>query len=222
MGWCQLSAPGRGAVGVRSSAGAPGAGVQGLQGQTWRFQADCHRGAVELRDQRSARGRGGFVLGCILVVRNTLRLRVEPGGHQGCVRRCRARNRDGPCQVWCQRDVRSQWRRCFSLVDGLAGGRELGGLRDSGGRCGDHVLLRFEDERVWISVSDTGIGIPSADLDRIFERFYRVDKGRSRAMGGTGLGLAIVRHVVEAHGERVLVESEVGQGTTFSISLSSS
>jgi len=89
-----------------------------------------------------------------------------------------------------------------------------------GGRV--DVGLRFEDERVWISVSDTGIGIPSADLDRIFERFYRVDKGRSRAMGGTGLGLAIVRHVVEAHGERVLVESEVGQGTTFSISLSNS
>lgn len=89
-----------------------------------------------------------------------------------------------------------------------------------GGRV--DVGMRFEEERVWISVSDTGIGIPSADLDRIFERFYRVDKGRSRAMGGTGLGLAIVRHVVEAHGERVLVESEVGQGTTFSISLSSS
>ena len=89
-----------------------------------------------------------------------------------------------------------------------------------GGRV--DVGMRFEEERVWISVSDTGFGIPSADLDRIFERFYRVDKGRSRAMGGTGLGLAIVRHVVEAHGERVLVESEVGQGTTFSISLSSS
>ena len=84
------------------------------------------------------------------------------------------------------------------------------------------VGMRFEDERVWINVSDTGIGIPSADLDRIFERFYRVDKGRSRAMGGTGLGLAIVRHVVEAHGERVLVESEVAQGTTFSISISNS
>jgi two-component system phosphate regulon sensor histidine kinase PhoR len=89
-----------------------------------------------------------------------------------------------------------------------------------GGRVG--VGLRFGDERVWISVSDTGIGIPSADLDRIFERFYRVDKGRSRAMGGTGLGLAIVRHVVEAHGEKVSVESEVGQGTTFSLSLSNS
>ena len=84
------------------------------------------------------------------------------------------------------------------------------------------VGLRFEDERVWVNVSDTGIGIPSADLDRIFERFYRVDKGRSRAMGGTGLGLAIVRHVVEAHGEKVLVESEVGRGTTFRISLSNS
>jgi two-component system, OmpR family, phosphate regulon sensor histidine kinase PhoR len=67
-------------------------------------------------------------------------------------------------------------------------------------------------------VADTGIGIPSADIGRIFERFYRVDKGRSRAMGGTGLGLAIVRHVVEAHGEKVQVHSKLAEGTTFSLS----
>ena len=85
-----------------------------------------------------------------------------------------------------------------------------------GGRV--EVGLRLEEERAWIDISDTGIGIPAADLDRIFERFYRVDKGRSRAMGGTGLGLAIVRHVVEAHGEQVSVQSEVGRGTTFGVS----
>jgi two-component system phosphate regulon sensor histidine kinase PhoR len=72
-----------------------------------------------------------------------------------------------------------------------------------------------------VMVSDTGIGIPAADLKRIFERFYRVDKGRSRAQGGTGLGLSIVRHVVEVHGERLWVASALGQGTTFGFTLPS-
>ncbi len=74
-------------------------------------------------------------------------------------------------------------------------------------------------QRVVVEVSDTGIGIPSADLHRVFERFYRVDKGRSRAMGGTGLGLAIVRHIVEAHGQRVWATSSLGEGSVFSFTL---
>jgi two-component system sensor histidine kinase SenX3 len=68
-----------------------------------------------------------------------------------------------------------------------------------------------------IEVSDDGIGIPSRDLERIFERFYRVDHARSRDTGGTGLGLSIVRHVVHAHGGTVRVESVEGQGSTFRI-----
>ena len=73
--------------------------------------------------------------------------------------------------------------------------------------------------RIALEVKDTGMGIPLSDMNRIFERFYRVDKGRSRAMGGTGLGLSIVRHIMDAHGERVYVESEQGKGSTFGLTL---
>ena len=72
---------------------------------------------------------------------------------------------------------------------------------------------------VQVSVRDTGVGISEEHLPRIFERFYRVDKERSREAGGTGLGLAIVKHIVEAHGSKVEVQSEVGKGTTFSFTL---
>jgi two-component system phosphate regulon sensor histidine kinase PhoR len=70
-----------------------------------------------------------------------------------------------------------------------------------------------------VSVSDTGVGIPKAEQERIFERFYRVDAARSRESGGTGLGLAIAKHLVEAHGGQIEVESEVGRGSTFSVTL---
>lgn len=78
-----------------------------------------------------------------------------------------------------------------------------------------------DTDRLAIYVEDTGIGIPSEDLGRIFERFYRVDKGRSRDLGGTGLGLSIVRHIAEVHGEQVSVQSKLGAGTTFSFELQS-
>lgn len=76
-----------------------------------------------------------------------------------------------------------------------------------------------EDGKAVVAISDTGIGIPSDDLPRIFERFYRVDKARSRAVGGTGLGLSIVRHVIEQMGGKIRVESQLGKGSRFVIEL---
>jgi len=81
------------------------------------------------------------------------------------------------------------------------------------------VSFMTQDNTVKVSVKDTGIGIAQEHLPRIFERFYRVDKERSREAGGTGLGLAIVKHIVEAHGSKVEVQSEVGKGSTFSFVL---
>ncbi|MHB1731719.1 MAG: sensor histidine kinase, partial [Leptospirillum sp.] len=73
--------------------------------------------------------------------------------------------------------------------------------------------------RVEISVSDSGVGIPKEDLGRIFERFYRVDRARSREMGGTGLGLSIVKHVLELLGGGIRVKSTPGEGSVFTVSL---
>jgi two-component system phosphate regulon sensor histidine kinase PhoR len=86
---------------------------------------------------------------------------------------------------------------------------------------GGTVRIFTEDEEgfVRISVADTGIGIPSKDIPRIFERFYRVDEARSREQGGTGLGLSIVKHIVHLHGGEVSVGSEQGKGSVFSFTL---
>jgi len=81
------------------------------------------------------------------------------------------------------------------------------------------VRLEATEGRAVIQVADTGEGIPAGELSRVFERFYRVDKARARQTGGTGLGLAIVRHVAEAHGGTVRVDSELGRGSSFTVSL---
>ena len=96
------------------------------------------------------------------------------------------------------------------LVNSINYGNEGGGTR-----------IKFFDmeDKVLIEVSDNGIGIKKKDLMRIYERFYRVDKSRSRDAGGSGLGLAIVKHIIEAHGQNIHVRSTYGQGTTFSFTL---
>ena len=82
-----------------------------------------------------------------------------------------------------------------------------------------HLEARRSGDHVELDVADEGIGIPARDLERIFERFYRVDRARSRDTGGTGLGLAIVRHVVQNHDGEVTVRSHEGEGTTFTLRL---
>jgi two-component system phosphate regulon sensor histidine kinase PhoR len=88
-------------------------------------------------------------------------------------------------------------------------------------RPGGKVMLRLSQRggEAVLEVSDTGIGIPSESIPRIFERFYRVDKGRAREEGGTGLGLAIVKHVAQSHGGQVEVESRAGRGSKFTVRL---
>lgn len=94
-------------------------------------------------------------------------------------------------------------------------------------RLSGQVTIKYEtrgpasetESRDKIIVEDTGEGIPAQHLERLFERFYRVDRARSREMGGTGLGLAIVKHLARAHGGEVTVTSELGKGSTFTIEL---
>ncbi len=100
----------------------------------------------------------------------------------------------------------------------------LGNLVDNAVKYSDSggvVVIRTscDDEQLVFEVIDSGIGIPAADLERVFERFYRVDRGRGRGTGGTGLGLSIVRHIANNHGGSVSVDSRLGQGSSFRLSL---
>lgn len=99
-----------------------------------------------------------------------------------------------------------------NLVDNAVKYGRDGGTVTVGGRVAD-------DGKVEVFVQDDGPGIPAEALERVFERFYRVDKGRSREQGGTGLGLAIVKHIVQSHGGSVWAKSEIGKGTTFYFTL---
>lgn len=112
-------------------------------------------------------------------------------------------------EVWADRDQIAQ--ALINLLDNAIKYTPEGGtVRVSTKDAGDELQ---------VTVEDTGIGIPREDIDRIFERFYRVDKNRSRDMGGTGLGLSIVKHIIQGHGGRVWVRSVLEEGSAFSFSL---
>ncbi len=89
----------------------------------------------------------------------------------------------------------------------------------SGGRTKINVFKK--GDKVYVEVQDTGIGIPQEHIKRVFERFYRVDKSRSREQGGTGLGLSIVKHIIEGHNQTIKVSSKVDRGTSFTFTLQS-
>ena len=111
--------------------------------------------------------------------------------------------------------VRGDRRQLVSAVSNLVDNA----IKFSSSGSSVSLSASTDGEQVRLSVSDRGIGIPRRDLERIFERFYRVDRARSRDTGGTGLGLAIVRHVASNHGGEVLVDSREGDGATFTLVL---
>lgn len=92
------------------------------------------------------------------------------------------------------------------------------------GKKNGYVKVGFYDmeDHIMVEVADNGIGMEKKDLPRVFERFYRVDKSRSREQGGTGLGLSIVKHIIEAHNQRINVKSKSNEGTTFTFTLEKS
>jgi len=137
----------------------------------------------------------------------------------GLLRDCEARLREkrldaaseaqGPAVAWA--DPQAVWQILSNLLDNAIKYTEAGG----------RIRIRVEQDarRVHVAVEDNGAGIPERDLARIFERFYRVDRARSRALGGTGLGLSIVKHLVQSQGGEITVESELGRGSVFRFGL---
>lgn len=137
----------------------------------------------------------------------------------GAIRRCRSQadhsdisvTASGTPQLWALGDAAQLEGAVTNLVQNAIS------YSEPGARVA--ITTRRDGDDVEIRVSDNGIGISEADLERVFERFYRVDYGRSRAHGGTGLGLSIVKHVAAAHGGEVTAWSRLGSGSTFTIRL---
>lgn len=122
---------------------------------------------------------------------------------------------DTPSQVWVWADKQRIHQVIMNLISNAI--KYSNEATEPGGWV--EVNIKEEQERVKVSVKDNGRGIPEEHLNRIFERFYRVEKSRSKGSGGTGLGLAIVKHILEAHQSKIEVRSSVGKGSTFSFLL---
>ena len=110
-----------------------------------------------------------------------------------------------------------EMRGDFCLIQMAVSNLISNAVKYGGDSCSIRIAARRKFDDIEISVSDTGPGISAADLPRVFERFFRADKGRSRALGGTGLGLAIVKHIAILHGGGVAVSSTPGSGSIFTI-----
>lgn len=132
-------------------------------------------------------------------------LNPEAEGKGICLEKCIQNNLPF---VYCNRDRMKQI--LINLIDNGIKYTEKGTVK---------LTCSIEDEMLKIIVEDTGIGIPKEHIPRLFERFYRVDKGRSRKMGGTGLGLSIVKHIVKLYNGEIDVKSQIGKGTTFTVAL---
>ena len=111
--------------------------------------------------------------------------------------------------------VRADRKRIIEVVTNLVVNAIKYGKKNGFVKVGFHDF----DDKIMVEVSDNGIGIDKKDLHRVFERFYRVDKSRSREQGGTGLGLSIVKHIIEAHNQSINVQSVLNEGTTFTFTL---
>jgi two-component system phosphate regulon sensor histidine kinase PhoR len=120
--------------------------------------------------------------------------------------------RDPKMAVWVEAD-RSKISQVLTnlIMNSIKYSREEGG----------ETRIKFYDmdENILVEVEDNGLGIAADHLPRLFERFYRIDKSRSRHQGGSGLGLAIVKHIIESHGQTINVRSQEGEGSTFSFTL---
>ena len=112
-------------------------------------------------------------------------------------------------EVYAEIDLSKMWQVIYNITDNAIKYTPQGGVVK--------LKLKNEGDFCRIEISDNGIGIPEEDADRIFDRFYRVDKARSRESGGTGLGLSIVKDMVELHEGKILLDSKEGQGSTFII-----
>jgi two-component system phosphate regulon sensor histidine kinase PhoR len=160
--------------------------------------------------------------------------RIENEGERGDIKRERARLRDilqNAVQI-CRPQADEKRieieivgdEQLTAMVDPLLLEQAVVNLLDNAVKYSDHektvrVMARAVDREIQIQVQDHGIGIEKKHLPRLFERFYRVDKARSRSLGGTGLGLAIVKHIAQAHGGHVSVESRLAEGSLFTIHL---